>query len=194
MQADDEHLERARALRSVHEAAALYRDWAADYDRDVFERAQVIGSARIADLLADHLTDAGVRVVDLGCGTGAVGERLAARGVCHVTGLDLSPEMLAVAESKRVYDHLAVADLTDPAIVTSGLGPFTHGHVGADAARRLLAIHAPGAIVAWVVAPALWTGFRRALEDGDATVISADLEPIRLGADDVAHMVLARLA
>jgi SAM-dependent methyltransferase len=38
-------------------------------------------------------------VLDLGCGTGSVALRLAARGL-HVTGVDLSPEMLDFARQK----------------------------------------------------------------------------------------------
>lgn len=41
----------------------------------------------------------GPETLDLGCGTGKLTLRLAARGL-HVTGLDLSPEMLDVARQK----------------------------------------------------------------------------------------------
>ncbi|MEJ2006819.1 MAG: class I SAM-dependent methyltransferase [Acidobacteriota bacterium] len=41
----------------------------------------------------------GPRVLDVGCGTGNVALRLAARGL-HVTGVELSPEMLDVARRK----------------------------------------------------------------------------------------------
>lgn len=41
----------------------------------------------------------GLDILDLGCGTGNLALRLAARGL-HVTGLDLSPEMLDVARQK----------------------------------------------------------------------------------------------
>ena len=195
------HLERARALRSVSDAAALYRDWAADYDRDVFERSGVVGSARIADLLAGAVADRTTRVVDLGCGTGAVGVRLAEHGFGRVTGLDLSPEMLDVARGKGVYDHLDVADLNEATLSTRypafgasvSAGTFTHGHVGAGAVPHLLAMLTPGAVVAWVVARDLWPAFRAALEPCGAAIVSADLEPIRRDADDRAHMVIARL-
>lgn len=198
---DDEHLARARALRSVDEAAALYRDWAARYDRDVFERSGVTGSDRIADLLADLVPDRDTRVVDLGCGTGAVGVRLAAHGFHHVVGYDLSPEMLEVAVTKRVYEGLTVVDLNDPTIpdrepdvigASVSAGTFTHGHVGAGAVPHLVRLLAPGSAIAWVVAPPLWPDIRAALERSSATILSADLEPIRREAGDLAHMVLAR--
>ncbi len=198
---DDDHLARARSLGSVEDAAALYREWAADYDRDVFERSQVIGSARIADLLADLVPDRDTRVVDLGCGTGAVGVRLAEHGFRRIVGYDLSPEMLQLAVEKRVYEGLVVVDLNDPTIpecepdvigASVSAGTFTHGHVGADAVPHLVRLLAPGSAIAWVVASPLWPDIRDALEHASVTILSADLEPIRRGADDLAHMVLAR--
>lgn len=83
-----------------------------------FERHLVDGLAyRGPQLLADAL-DASARfeaAIDLGCGTGLVGEALQGR-VRHLTGIDLSPAMLAKAEAKRaggrrLYDRLLHGDL-----------------------------------------------------------------------------------
>lgn len=51
-------------------------------------------------------------VLDLGCGTGAVGTALASRGAT-VYGVDLSNEMLSAARVKDVYSGLMSADLED---------------------------------------------------------------------------------
>lgn len=51
------------------------------------------------------------RLVDLGCGTGLIGEALRSR-CATLTGVDLSPAMLDMARRKGVYDQLAVADMT----------------------------------------------------------------------------------
>jgi ubiquinone/menaquinone biosynthesis C-methylase UbiE len=53
------------------------------------------------DSVYNHVTGLarGPDVLDLGCGTGVLTSRLAARGL-HVTGLDLSPGMLDVARQK----------------------------------------------------------------------------------------------
>ena len=50
------------------------------------------------------------RALDLGCGTGLMGEVMRGR-TDELVGVDLSPAMLAAAERKRIYDRLALDDL-----------------------------------------------------------------------------------
>ena len=50
------------------------------------------------------------RALDLGCGTGLMGEAIRGR-VDELVGVDLSPAMLAAAERKRIYDRLVAGDL-----------------------------------------------------------------------------------
>jgi predicted TPR repeat methyltransferase len=50
------------------------------------------------------------RALDLGCGTGLMGEAIRERAD-ELVGVDLSPAMLAVAERKRIYDRLVAGDL-----------------------------------------------------------------------------------
>jgi 2-polyprenyl-3-methyl-5-hydroxy-6-metoxy-1,4-benzoquinol methylase len=50
------------------------------------------------DLLLAHLPPAPARVADLGCGTGTLSVLLAEEGY-SVSGIDLSPEMVARAEA-----------------------------------------------------------------------------------------------
>ncbi|MGN7294763.1 methyltransferase [Rhizobium sp. SAFR-030] len=52
--------------------------------------------------------------VDLGCGTGLFGAEVAS-ATARLEGFDLSTNMLAKAEEKRIYHHLAQADLSEPA-------------------------------------------------------------------------------
>ncbi len=111
---------RARSISSVDEAAALYRDWASTYDDDVFGTLAFTGSGRIAELLVAFLADRAQPVIDLGCGTGAVGRRLAELGVSTIDGLDLSPEMLAVAATTGAYRNLSIADLNQAADLPDG--------------------------------------------------------------------------
>lgn len=54
----------------------------------------------------------GLRVLDLGCGTGALSAEMAARGA-DVTGLDASPDMLATARANHPDLSLIEADATN---------------------------------------------------------------------------------
>ncbi len=68
---------------------------------------------RVPELLAQALLPrlrAGDRVLDLGCGTGLVGQALSGHGL-ELAGVDLSPGMLAQARERGVYAELLVADI-----------------------------------------------------------------------------------
>lgn len=186
----------ARRLSSTADAIDLYARWAERYDHDVFDRMRVIGSRRIADLLAEHLPDRTTPVVDLGCGTGAVGVRLAEHGFTRLTGLDLSHEMLTVAGRTGAYEELVIADLNGPPTISGGFGgcvsagTFTTGHVLAGAVPHLLALLRPGATLAWVVAPPVWPAFEDGLEAAGVAIRSCEQEPIRAGGADVGRFVI----
>ena len=55
-----------------------------------------------------------LRVLDLGCGTGLVGEQLAKIGFKHIVGLDISEGMLQIAANKGCYENLEEYTLGDP--------------------------------------------------------------------------------
>jgi SAM-dependent methyltransferase len=52
-------------------------------------------------------------VLDLACGTGRVGAWLAGRCSAAIDGVDITPEMLAVARRRDLYRTLRVADVLD---------------------------------------------------------------------------------
>ena len=51
------------------------------------------------------------RAADLGCGTGRTGAWLRQHGVARIDGIDLTPEMLAIARGRGIYERLAQADV-----------------------------------------------------------------------------------
>jgi SAM-dependent methyltransferase len=190
---------RARSISSVEQAAALYAEWASSYDAEVFGELGFTGSARIAELLAGVLPDPTLPVIDLGCGTGAVGRRLAELGVTVVDGVDLSPEMLAVAAESGAYRHLTVADLNalgaqpySPYAASVSAGTFTTGHVGPAVVPRLLDLLRPDGVVAWVIAIAVWPLFEHVLATSKLAVLHDSVEPIRRDGPPEAVMFVAR--
>jgi trans-aconitate methyltransferase len=191
---------RARSISNPEQAAALYAEWAPTYDADVFGDLGFTGSARIAELLVDFLPDPTQPVIDLGCGTGAVGRRLAQLGVTTIDGVDLSPEMLAIAARSGAYRRLAVADLNalddqpyGSYAASASAGTFTTGHVGAEVVPRLLELLRPEAIVAWVIADAVWPPFARVLAASPLAVLHQAAEPIRRDGPPEAVMFVARM-
>jgi predicted TPR repeat methyltransferase len=184
----------------VEQAAALYAEWAPTYDADVFGELGFTGSARIAELLVSVLPDPTLPVIDLGCGTGAVGRRLAQLGVTIVDGVDLSPEMLAVAAGSGAYRRLTVADLhalgdqLDGAYAAAvSAGTFTTGHVGSDVVPRLLDLLRREGIIAWVIATAVWPQFEHVLATSRLAVLHQSIEAIRRDGPPEAVMFVARV-
>ncbi|MDJ1157986.1 methyltransferase domain-containing protein [Chelatococcus sp. SYSU_G07232] len=95
---------------------ALFDDYAGRFDAHLTRDLAYRGPALLlqaVDRAAAATTGRGLRfarVLDLGCGTGLMGEAVRARAE-HLAGCDLSPVMVEKARAKRVYDALAVADL-----------------------------------------------------------------------------------
>lgn len=153
MSDDTPGLHDAYALRLPEDSRRLYARWAASYD-ETFARAL---GYRLPEAVAAafHAGGGTGPVLDIGAGTGLVAERLAARGIGPVDGLDISAEMLAVARSKAVYRRLVEGDVTAglplpdrgyPGVVSAGT--FTLGHLGPEVLPELLRVAVPGALFA----------------------------------------------
>ncbi len=77
-----------------------------DYDRGI--RIITLGRIRqVKESIANTYVQAGMRVLEIGCGTGTLTTMMAKRGA-QVTGIDAAPAMLAEAEGK-----IAAAGLTE---------------------------------------------------------------------------------
>lgn len=161
---DDPDLDSAYALETPEDNLRLYRDWAETYDADFVEAT----TYRFPEVVTRTYLElgGGWPCLDVGCGTGVLAEHLPLDAM--VDGIDMSPEMLAVARRKGHYRHLIEANLKEPlrlpdasyaGIVSSGT--FTHGHVGPEALPELVRILVPGALAVITVRPQVWhdTGF-----------------------------------
>ncbi|MEM9472501.1 MAG: class I SAM-dependent methyltransferase [Pseudomonadota bacterium] len=196
------NLQRARAISGSDEARSVYAEWAASYDRDVFSTLKVTGTDTIADLLHEHSADPdNSRVLDAGCGTGAVAARLKMHGFTCIDGVDLSPDMLEIAQSKGLYRHLTEADLNQPfglpdspytAIVSAGT--FTSGHVGANGFHNLFAHLKNGGLMACVIANPVWQDdrFDALIDELPADVLVNRIEATIPDGEPDAHMLVLR--
>lgn len=92
----------------------LFDDYAERFDTALVETLGYSIPEKLTALVFAHAPEKIARAVDLGCGTGLVGERLRQR-VSFLVGCDLSRGMLAKAAEKGIYDRLEQADLACPA-------------------------------------------------------------------------------
>lgn len=138
-------LEGAYALQTPRDNVVYYRDFASHYDASFADAMGYVYPCIVADALAAADYPAGP-ILDIGCGTGLVAAALRARGVTRaIDGVDLSPEMLAQAATKTLYQNLFELDLTgDLASLPNGYaalvsaGTFTHGHIGPAPLAKLI--------------------------------------------------------
>lgn len=131
-------LENAYRLETPADNVNYYRAFSETYD-EAFAGALGFALPRhVAERFRELWTDNGL-IADVGCGTGLLGEELRDQSLT-IHGLDISSEMLTVAERRGVYSELHVLDLAADvgelrhryrAVVSSGT--FTHGHLGTDA-------------------------------------------------------------
>lgn len=154
-------VEDAYAVETPADNVRLYADWANTYDSDFVASTGYVYHQRVAEILVRQRSLINGAVLDIGCGTGAVGVCLRDGGIEVVDGIDISPQMLAECGKKKTrdktpaYRNLMQTDLTQalsiPDCQYAGLvsaGAFTHGHLGPGVLDELWRIAAPDALCA----------------------------------------------
>ena len=99
-------LDKVYQARDGESTRELYDPWSESYEAEVAENGYVT-PRRCAEALAEYTSDMSAPILDFGCGTGLSGEALAAVGFITIDGVDLSAEMLAQAEKKKLYRSLS---------------------------------------------------------------------------------------
>jgi len=158
-QSEELGLDEAYAVATPDDNRRLYAQWADTYDSGFADTKGYVYHDQVADEVIRHVDPESSHplVLDVGCGTGLVGQALMARGLRTIHGIDLSAEMLGRARLKTfdnapVYVALMEADLTEKLnladntydVVVSA-GTFTHGHLGPEPLHELIRIAAPRA-------------------------------------------------
>jgi SAM-dependent methyltransferase len=95
-----------RSYRTV-DARTGYGEWAATYEDTVPDLMDV---ALLERLETPRWTEVSL-AADLGCGSGRTGAWLRSKGVTSIDGMDLTPEMLALADRRGVYRSLRQGDV-----------------------------------------------------------------------------------
>ena len=146
------YFDKAYELRTTEETRRHYAEWAEVYDLEIGKEKGYRQPERCARALLAAGLEANAPVLDVGCGTGLSGRALAAAGYGIIDGSDLSPEMLAKAETTGAYRRLFEADLNRPPLeapdghygAATCVGVFSFGHVQPDAIDDILRVLRPG--------------------------------------------------
>ena len=135
----------------------VYKDWAKKYDYDNDYVLGTVSQSKSVNLLSTRLKNKTAKIIDVGCGTGLVGEKLRAKDFIYFDGIDISKDMLSIAKS-RGYRNLFLGSLNkklpllDNAYDTAMcVGVFTHGHVSSDGFNELCRIVKPGGYVCFTI-------------------------------------------
>jgi predicted TPR repeat methyltransferase len=88
----------------------LFDSYADNFDRDLVGNLKYRTPVLLAETIKRFVPPTPLDILDMGCGTGLMGERLR-RMKRTLTGVDLSPNMLEKARQRDIYDQLVDADL-----------------------------------------------------------------------------------
>jgi len=136
--------------------AALFDSYAGEYDRHLTSTLQYRVPQALCALLVEQMPErSGLDVLDLGCGTGLSGAAL--RNLArHLTGIDLSPRMLARARERGFYDRLIEGDIVQ---VLAGQDASFDLVVAADVFVYIGDLEAVVASAGQVLRPGGWLAF-----------------------------------
>jgi len=89
----------------------FYADWAENYDKDTagihYSACQstydLLTALPNSEFLTVDISDKSLRIMDVGCGTGLMGEMLKEHGYTNIDGCDISLEMTLEADKLGVY-------------------------------------------------------------------------------------------
>ena len=151
----------------------VYRDWAKKYDYDNDHVLGTVSQPKSVNLLTTRLKDKNAEIIDVGCGTGLVGENLKAKDFIYFDGIDISEDMLEIAKS-RGYRNLFLGSLNNRLPVLDNaydtamcVGVFTHGHVSSEGFNELCRIVKPGGYICFTINEGVFEkyGFKEMIGD-----------------------------
>lgn len=194
--------EQTECAATAEEQEHLYAAWADSYDAEMIQN-NLQSYKSVTELLLTYWADRGrpgsLHVLDVGCGTGLLGEHLlnelerslsVCRSHVNLTGFDLSSHMLAKAASRGCYHrvfqgnlnvglHDSVRNRRYHLIVSSGL--FMPGHCGPLALSNMLCALEKDGLAVFTVRKSLFDSklddFESAIRSTSCSTIGTFLKP-----------------
>ena len=151
-----------QALPALAYVEALFDAYASDFDSALTQHLAYRVPQVIADMLAELDGQDGAplmfaRALDLGCGTGLMGERLRRR-CSHLAGVDLSDAMVEKARGKRIYDSAEQGELvhwlarrSEPFDLVTAADVFSYLGALAETFDAVARVLSPGGLFAFSV-------------------------------------------
>ena len=148
-----ENLKKAYSLETVEETIDLYRGWSKNYDLDFAFNNSYKSPKEVAIFYLRYSKSQDFPILDVGAGTGLVGQNLRKYTNIGIDAIDISKEMLEQAKLKQCYQKIITADLNKELNISDdtygtilSAGTFTHGHLGPDVFDELIRIAKPGGL------------------------------------------------
>lgn len=110
-----------------------YDEGAATYETDLVNDLEYVAHKEAGNIFCSRVTDKKLKILDVACGTGLVGEYLKNQGYKNLHGVDFSKEMIEISNKRNVYQSLWQHDFTGPvetqelydALICVGMFAFT---------------------------------------------------------------------
>jgi predicted TPR repeat methyltransferase len=152
----------------------LFDQYAGHFDA-ALARLDYAAPARLRDAVeAARPGAAFAHMLDLGCGTGLAGAAFRSMAA-RLTGVDLSPAMIAQAHAKRLYDRLETADLAAFLAAEKACGATYDLVIAADVFVYIFDLAPPAAAVAQVLDRGGLFGFTVETHGGDGVELGEKL-------------------
>ena len=151
-------LKDAYSIKTSEDSINLYRSWASTYDSDFAKQNDYRSPLEIAKYYDKYSNNKDTPILDVGAGTGLIGECLNVNSYREIDAIDISPEMLNIARLKNCYSKIIEADLTERLMINDNhygaivsAGTFTHGHIGPDVLDELLRVTRSGGLFVFTI-------------------------------------------
>ncbi|NER82678.1 MAG: methyltransferase domain-containing protein [Leptolyngbya sp. SIO1D8] len=140
-------------FEDIDSVVSKYDSWAQFYDEEHLRNGWRILLNYLAYSMSKHLTSDDA-ILDVGCGTGLLGQELNSYGFHDLNGIDISSKSLRIAETLGIYKSLEYAELGKTlkfpnnafdALLSTGV--FARNQVPLNAFDELIRILKPGSLL-----------------------------------------------